>query len=103
MQLITTCSYQERVMGIIIALVIGAINGLFVVNVSRCDRPGAILHLVVGMLGALLAVFFLMPLIGGPLVAGDTLDAMAFPVSFMGAAEALTTLTILSRRRANNK
>lgn len=86
-------------MGIIIWLVIGGVVGwLASIIMGRDGQQGILLNIVVGIVGAVVAGWFLSPLLGiGTINQG--ISIASFLVSLLGAVILLAIVNLLTRRR----
>ena len=81
-------------MNLIIWLLIGALVGWLASMVMRTDaQQGAILNIVVGIVGALIGGF----LFGGPTINSSALNLTAILVSFVGAVILLAIVNLVRR------
>ena len=88
-------------MGFFLALVVGGIIGWLASILLRTDvQQGALLSIVVGMLGALAGGLILGPLLGGGNLLESELDIRTLPVTMIGAIALLAALSFFRRRRA---
>jgi uncharacterized membrane protein YeaQ/YmgE (transglycosylase-associated protein family) len=90
---------RRNVMGLIVWLVIGGVVGWLASIVMKRDaQQGIILNIVVGIIGALLAGWFISPLVGvGTINAG--LSVGSFLVSLLGAIVLLAIVNLFTRGR----
>lgn len=86
-------------MGIIIWLVVGGIVGwLASIIMKRDAQMGIIMNVVVGIVGSLLAGYFISPLVGvGTINSGFSLGT--FAVSLLGAVILLAIINLFTRGR----
>ena len=83
-------------MNLIIWLVIGALVGWLASMVMNTDaRQGALLNIVVGIIGAMIGGF----LLGGPTINSNALNLTAILVSFVGAVVLLAIVNLVTRGR----
>jgi uncharacterized membrane protein YeaQ/YmgE (transglycosylase-associated protein family) len=83
-------------MNFIIWLLIGALVGWLASMVMRTDaRQGALLNIVVGIVGAMIGGF----LLGGPTINSNALNLTAIVVSFIGAVVLLAIVNLVTRGR----
>ena len=83
-------------MNLIIWLLIGALVGWLASMVMRTDaRQGALLNIVVGIIGAMIGGF----LLGGPTINSNALNLTAIVVSFVGAVVLLAIVNLVTRGR----
>jgi uncharacterized membrane protein YeaQ/YmgE (transglycosylase-associated protein family) len=88
-------------MNIIIWLVIGGLIGwLASVVMKTNDSQGLILNVVVGVIGAALAGWFISPLVGVGTINQDNFSLPALIVSFIGAVILLGIVNLLRRGAA---
>src|SRR5689334_16692856 len=85
-----------RTMNFIIWLLIGALVGWLASMVMNTDaRQGALLNIVVGIVGAMIGGF----LLGGPTINSNALNLTAILVSFVGAVVLLAIVNLVTRGR----
>ena len=85
-------------MNIIIWLAIGGIVGWIASLVMRTDaQQGVLLNVVVGIVGAVIAGWFISPLIGVPTINQDALSIGAIVVSVVGAVILLAVVNVFRR------
>ena len=85
-------------MGIIILIVVGGILGWLASIVMRTDgQQGILLNVVVGIVGALLAGFLIVPLIGGGSITAGNFSVTSLLVSFLGAVVLLAIVNLVRR------
>src|SRR5262245_58137668 len=83
-------------MNLIIWLLMGALVGWLASMVMRTDaRQGALLNIVVGIIGAMIGGF----LLGGPTINSSALNLTAVLVSFVGAVVLLAIVNLATRGR----
>ena len=81
-------------MNLIIWLLVGALVGWLASMVMRTDaQQGAILNIVVGIVGALIGGF----LFGGPTINSSALNLTAILISFVGAVILLAIVNLVRR------
>jgi len=81
---------------LVIWLLVGALVGWLASMVMRTDaQQGAVLNIVVGIVGAMIAGF----LIGGPTINTNALNLTAIIVSFVGAVVLLGIVNLVTRGR----
>ena len=81
-------------MNLMIWLLIGALVGWLASMVMRTDaQQGAILNIVVGIIGALIGGF----LFGGPTINSSALNLTAILISFVGAVILLAIVNLVRR------
>jgi len=84
------------VINFIVWLVLGALVGWLASMVMRTDaQQGAILNIVVGIIGAMIGGF----LLGGPTINNSGLNLTALVVSFIGAVILLAIVNLVRRGR----
>ena len=87
-------------MGFLVWLVVGGLVGWVASLIMKTDgSQGIILNVVVGIVGALLAGFFISPLVGIPTINDNTLSVGSLLVSLVGAV-ILIALVKMVRRTA---
>lgn len=87
-------------MNFIIWLIVGGIVGWLASMVMRTDgQQGLILNVVVGIVGALLAGWFLTPLVGVGTINQNNFSLAGLLVSFVGAIILLAIVNLFSRGR----
>lgn len=73
-------------MGILIWLLVGGLVGWVASLIMKTDgSQGIILNVVVGIVGAFIAGFFISPLVGVPTINQDALNVGSILVSLVGA------------------
>ena len=73
-------------MGILVWLVVGGVVGWVASLIMKTDgSQGIILHVVVGIVGALIAGYFISPLVGVPSINQNALNIGSILVSLVGA------------------
>ena len=88
-------------MNIIIWLVVGGLIGWLASMVMKTnDSQGLILNIVVGIIGAALAGWFISPLIGVGTINQDNFSLPALIVSFIGAVILLGIVNLIRRGSA---
>ena len=89
-------------MNFIIWLIVGGLIGwLASVLMKTNDQQGIILNVVVGIVGALLAGWFISPLVGVGTINQDNFSLPAVLVSFVGAAILLGVVNLFRRGSAS--
>jgi uncharacterized membrane protein YeaQ/YmgE (transglycosylase-associated protein family) len=89
----------DHIMNIIIWLVIGGVVGWLASIIMRRDgQQGIILNIVVGIVGAVLAGWFLSPLLGIGTI-NQSINIASFFVSLVGAVILLAIVNLITRRR----
>jgi len=87
---------EPTMINLVIWLLVGALVGWLASMVMRTDaQQGAVLNIVVGIVGALIAGF----LIGGPTINTNALNLTAIIVSFVGAVVLLGIVNLVTRGR----
>lgn len=87
-------------MNFIIWLIVGGIVGWLASMVMRTNgQQGLILNVVVGIVGALLAGWFLTPLVGVGTINQNNFSLAGLLVSFLGAIILLAIVNLFSRGR----
>jgi uncharacterized membrane protein YeaQ/YmgE (transglycosylase-associated protein family) len=85
-------------MNIIIWLAVGGLVGWVASLVMRTDaQQGVFLNVVVGIVGAVIAGWFISPLIGVPTINQDALSLGAIVVSLIGAVILLAVVSLFRR------
>ncbi len=88
-------------MNFIIWLVVGGLIGWVASMVMETDdQQGIVLNVVVGIVGAFLAGWFISPLIGVGTINQDNISLPALLVSFVGAAVLLAIVNLVRRGTA---
>src|SRR5262245_57246549 len=84
------------VINLIVWLLVGALIGWLASMVMRTDaQQGALLNIVVGIVGAMIGGF----LLGGPTINSNALNFTALVVSFVGAVVLLAIVNLATRGR----
>ncbi|WP_199555223.1 GlsB/YeaQ/YmgE family stress response membrane protein [Sandaracinobacteroides hominis] len=82
----------------IIILIVGGVLGWLASIVMRTDgQQGLIMNVIVGILGAVLAGWFLTPLLGGAPITSGAFDIRSLLVSFLGAVVLLGIVNLIRR------
>lgn len=82
----------------ILILIVGGVLGWLASIVMRTDgQQGLILNIVVGILGAVLAGWFLTPFLGGAPITSGAFDIRSLLVSFLGAIVLLGIVNLIRR------
>ena len=90
------CEEEPTVINLIIWLLVGALIGWLASMVMRTDaQQGALLNIVVGIIGAMIGGF----LLGGPTINSNALNVTALVVSFVGAVVLLAIVNLVTRGR----
>ena len=85
-------------MNIIIWLAIGGLVGWIASLVMRTDaQQGVFLNVIVGIIGAVIAGWFISPLVGVPTINQDALSIGAIVVSLVGAVILLAVVNLFRR------
>ena len=85
----------------IVWLIVGGIVGWLASIVMRTNaRQGMLLNIVVGIVGALIAGWFLSPLFGVSTINQGNFSLPSLFISFLGAVILLAVVNFFSRRRA---
>lgn len=85
-------------MNFIIWLVVGGLIGWVASMVMKTDgQQGIVLNVVVGIVGAFLAGWFISPLVGVGTINQDNFSMPALLVSFVGAAILLAIVNLMRR------
>lgn len=85
-------------MTFILIIIIGGILGWLASMVMRTDaQQGLFLNIVVGIVGAILAGFFITPLIGGAPITSGAFDIRSLFASFLGALVLLAIVNLFRR------
>lgn len=88
-------------MNFIIWLVVGGVIGwLASILMKTNDQQGMVLNVVVGIVGALLAGWFISPLVGIGTINQDNFSTGGLVVSFVGAALLLAIVNLFRRGTA---
>ena len=85
----------------ILIIIIGGILGWIASKIMRTDaQQGIFLNIVVGIVGAMLAGFFLSPLLGIPSINAGDFSIGALLISLLGAVILLAIVNFFRRGRA---
>jgi uncharacterized membrane protein YeaQ/YmgE (transglycosylase-associated protein family) len=85
---------EDTVINLILWLLFGALVGWLASIVMRTDaQQGALLNIVVGIIGAMIGGF----LLGGPTINSNTFNLTALVVSFIGAVVLLAIVNLVRR------
>lgn len=88
----------EHIMNIIIWLIVGGVIGWLASMLMKTDnQQGLILNVVVGIAGAMLAGWFISPLVGVGTINQNNFSLSALVVSFLGAAALLAIVNLFRR------
>lgn len=88
-------------MNLIIWLTVGGVIGWLASMLMRTnDRQGIVLNVVVGIVGAMLAGWFISPLVGIGTINQDNFSSGGLIVSFAGAALLLAIVNLFRRGSA---
>ncbi len=92
-------NFGDHIMNIIIWLVIGGVVGWLASIIMRRDgQQGILLNIIVGIVGAVLAGWFLSPLLGIGTI-NQSINIASFFVSLLGAVILLAIVNLITRRR----
>ena len=87
-------------MNLLIWLIVGGLLGWLASIVMKTDgQQGIILNVVVGVVGALLAGFFLAPMLGTGTINSNDFSVAGLLVSLIGAVVLLAVVSIFQRGR----
>jgi uncharacterized membrane protein YeaQ/YmgE (transglycosylase-associated protein family) len=90
---------QENVVNLILWLVIGGVLGWLASIVMKTDaQQGIFLNVIVGIVGAFLAGFFITPLLGTGTINADDFSMGSLIASFLGALILLAIVNLFRRR-----
>ena len=85
-------------MTFILIIVVGGVLGWLASMVMRTDaQQGLFLNIIVGVVGAILAGFFVTPLIGGAPITDGAFDIRSLIASFIGALILLAIFNLVRR------
>ena len=85
-------------MGILVWLIVGGVVGWLASIIMRTDaQQGVLLNVIVGIVGALLAGFLIVPLIGGGSITAGDFSVSSLLVSFLGAVVLLAIVNLVRR------
>lgn len=85
-------------MGIIIMLAVGGVLGWVASMIMRTDgQQGIFLNIVIGIVGAMLAGFFVTPFLGGAPITTGAFDIKSLVVSLLGAIILLAIINLFRR------
>jgi uncharacterized membrane protein YeaQ/YmgE (transglycosylase-associated protein family) len=85
-------------MNLIIMLIVGGVIGWLASMVMRTDgQQGLFLNVVVGVVGAILAGYFITPFLGGAPITSGAFDIKSLFVSFLGAVVLLGIVNLVRR------
>ena len=88
-------------MNFIIWLIVGGVIGWLASLLMKTDgQQGIVLNVVVGIVGAMLAGWFISPLVGVGTINQDNFSVPALLVSFVGAAALLAIVNLFRRGSA---
>ena len=88
-------------MNLIIWLIVGGLIGWLASMVMKTDgQQGIILNVIVGIVGAMLAGWFISPLVGVGTINQDNFSLPALLISFVGAVVLLGAVNLLRRGSA---
>jgi uncharacterized membrane protein YeaQ/YmgE (transglycosylase-associated protein family) len=81
-------------------IVVGGILGWLASLVMKTDaQQGLVLNVVVGIIGALLAGWFLAPMLGTGTINSDDFSLVSLGISFVGALVLLAIVNVFRRGR----
>ncbi len=87
-------------MNLIMWIVVGGILGWLASLVMKTDaQQGLVLNVVVGIIGALLAGWFLAPMLGTGTINTDDFSLVSLGISFVGALVLLAIVNVFRRGR----
>lgn len=87
-------------LSLLLFLVVGGVIGWIASLIMRTDgSQGVLLNVVVGIVGALLAGWFISPMVGVPSMTDGSLSLGALLVSLLGAVVLLAVVNLVSRGR----
>jgi uncharacterized membrane protein YeaQ/YmgE (transglycosylase-associated protein family) len=90
---------MEETMNIIIWLAVGGLIGWLASMLMNTDgQQGVLLNIVVGIVGAVLAGWFISPMVGVGTINQGNFSLSALVVSFLGAALLLAIVGLFRRR-----
>lgn len=91
-------TFWRATMNIIIILIVGGILGWLASMLMRTDeQQGLIFNVVVGIVGAVIAGYLIVPLIGGAPITSGSFDVMSLVSSFIGAVVLLAIVNLVRR------
>lgn len=94
-------TFERYTMNFIIWLVVGGVIGWLASMLMKTnDQQGMFLNVVVGIVGAMLAGWFISPMIGVATINDNNFSLPALFVSFIGAAVLLAIVNIFRRGTA---
>jgi uncharacterized membrane protein YeaQ/YmgE (transglycosylase-associated protein family) len=96
----TSCSQSCRFLDVnlIIWLVVGGVIGwLASILMKTNDQQGLFLNVIVGVVGAMLAGWFISPMLGTGTINQNNVSAPSLLVSFAGAAALLAIVNLVRR------
>ncbi|HEX5738061.1 MAG TPA: GlsB/YeaQ/YmgE family stress response membrane protein [Hydrogenophaga sp.] len=98
----TPTEIQEQLMNLLIWLIAGGVIGWLASILMRTnDQQGRFFNLIVGVVGAMFAGWFISPLIGVGTIDQDSFSLHAMLVSFLGSAILLAIVNAFPRGRAH--
>ena len=93
--------FERHIMNFIIWLIVGGLIGWLASMVMKTDgQQGIILNVIVGIVGAMLAGWFISPLVGVGTINQDNFSLPALLISFVGAVVLLGAVNLLRRGSA---
>ena len=85
-------------MNLIIWLIVGGVLGWLASMVMKTDgQQGIFLNVIVGVIGALIAGFFIAPMLGTGTINSNDFSIPGLVVSFIGAAILLAVVNLIRR------
>jgi len=98
---VTLNHFGEHIMNFIVWLIVGGVIGwLASIMMKTNDQQGIVLNVVVGIVGAMIAGWFITPLVGVGTINQDNFSLAAMLVSFVGAAILLAVVNLFRRGTA---
>ena len=89
---------ERHIMNFIIWLIVGGLIGWLASMLMKTDgQQGIILNVIVGIVGAMLAGWFISPLVGVGTINQDNFSLPALLISFVGAVVLLGAVNLLRR------
>lgn len=84
-------------MGLIFTILLGGLAGWIAAEITNREENGAVLNIIVGIVGAFVANVFIAPLVGIRAVLGE-LSLSGFLMSVLGAVLLLVVVNLFTRR-----
>ena len=85
---------------LVVWLVVGGVLGWIASIIMRTDgQQGIFLNVIVGIVGALIAGWFISPMVGAPTINQDTFSVASLLISLVGAIVLLAIVNLLRRGR----